>query len=132
MRIINFEEGQESNSSNKNRNNYCDELLLSLRLDQQVIQSQGCYNDDPKNRAFSYSAQISGLSSEGCIDACRMAGYGYAGIQVTSSSTVHHKLSIHSVFHKDKALLFVILEMETNANSANLFCFCFVFLNKEN
>lgn len=66
-------------------------LLWQWVTNKQDLQAQGCYND---STMFSYRVQITGLSVEGCIDACNIAGYGYAGIQVTHLFSADEHLTV--------------------------------------
>ena len=93
-------------------------LLWKWVSNQQDVQAQGCYND---SQAFSYKAQIAGISSEGCIDACKNAGYGYAGVQVTHLSSSDYYCSNRSVSRDsvvDPLLLFVQFVLFTTKSSA--------------
>lgn len=72
-------------------------LLWQWLSNRQVLQAEGCYMDDPNNKTFAYAATISGLSSEGCIDACRISGYGYAGLQNGGSCVCGNRIEASGI-----------------------------------
>ena len=58
--------------------------MLSIDvIDEGKVGPQGCYQDIPGDRDLPYVAFVAALNPENCMQACKVANYSYAGVQVT-------------------------------------------------